>query len=208
MTLEQLIEMGLDEETAKKVLEAYKEAIKDNYVPIARFNEVNEEKKELKVQLEERDTQLKELKEKAAGNEELIAKITELENLNNQTKEEYEIKIAALRKETAIELALKDEKAKNVKAVKALLDLEKVSLDGDNLIGLDEQLKGLKESDPYLFGEDTLKGRGTNPPGDPMPQEYKKNPFSKEHFNLTEQGRIYKEDPELAAKLKAAAENK
>lgn len=208
MTLEQLKEMGLDEEIAKKVLKVYQDSLKDKYIPIERFNEVNEEKKELKTQIEERDTQLKELKVKAAGNEELTAKITELENLNNTTKEECETKIAALRKETSIELALKDEKAKNIKAVKALLDLEKVSIDGDNLIGLEEQLKTLKESDPYLFGEDTLKGRGTNPPGEPMPPEYKKNPFSKEHFNLTEQGRIYKEDPELAAKLKAAAENK
>lgn len=208
MTLEQLLEMGLDEEIAKKVLEAHKEAIKDNYVPIARFNEINEEKKELKNQLDDRDKQLQELKVKAAGNEELTAKITELEELNNQTKEEYENKIAALRKETAIELALKDEKAKNVKAVKALLDLEKVSLDGDNILGLEEQLKGLKESDPYLFGEDKLSGREPKPPTDPVPDIYKKNPFSKEFFNLTEQGRIYRENPELAAKLKAAAEGK
>ncbi|GFN35812.1 phage scaffolding protein [Tepidimicrobium xylanilyticum] len=208
MTLEQLLEMGLDEEIAKKVLEAHKEAIKDNYVPIARFNEINEEKKELKNQLDDRDKQLQELKVKAAGNEELTAKITELEELNKQTKEEYENKIAALRKETAIELALKDAKARNIKAVKALLDLDKVSLDGDNILGLEEQLKGLKESDPYLFGEDKLKGRDPNPPTDPVPDIYKKNPFSKEHFNLTEQGRIYRENPELAAKLKAAAEGK
>lgn len=32
-----------------------------------------------------------------------------------------------------------------------------------------------------------------------------KNPWKTEHFNLTEQGRISKEDPELAKKLKAAA---
>lgn len=208
MTLEQLKELGLDEEIAKKVLEAHKEAIKDNYVPIARFNEINEEKKELKNQLEDRDKQLQELKVKAAGNEELTAKITELEELNKQTKEEYENKIAALRKETAIELALKDAKARNIKAVKALLDLDKVSLDGDNLLGLEEQLEGLKESDPYLFGEDKLSGREPKPPADPVPNEYKKNPWSKEHFNLTEQGRIYRENPELAAKLKAAAEGK
>lgn len=208
MTLEQLKELGLDEEIAKKILEAYKEAIKDKYVPIERFNEVNEEKKELKNQLEDRDKQLQELKVKAAGNEELTAKITELEELNKQTKEEYENKIAALRKETAIELALKDAKAKNIKAVKALLDLEKISLDGDKIIGLDEQLEGLKESDPYLFGQDKLSGRDPKPPTDPVPNEYKKNPWSKEHFNLTEQGRIYRENPELAAKLKAAAEGK
>lgn len=208
MTLEQLLEMGLDEEIAKKILKAYQESIKDQYVPIARFNEVNEEKKELKNQLEERNKQLKELKEKAEGNEKLVARITELEELNKQTQKDYEEKIAALRKETAIELALKDAKARNIKAVKALLDLDKVSLDGDNLVGLEEQLKGLKESDPYLFGEDKLKGRDPNPPTDPVPDIYKKNPFSKEHFNLTEQGRILRENPELAAKLKAAAQGK
>ena len=32
-----------------------------------------------------------------------------------------------------------------------------------------------------------------------------KNPFSREHFNLSEQARIYKTDPELYARLKAAA---
>ncbi|MBU5311905.1 phage scaffolding protein [Tissierella carlieri] len=205
MTLEQLMEMGLDEETAKKVLKAYQDSLKDRYIPIERFNEVNEDKKELKTQIEDRDKQLKELKIKAAGNEELTTKITELETLNNQTKEEYETKITALRKETSIELKLKDEKAKNIKAVKALLDLEKVSLDGDNLIGLDEQLKALKEKESYLFGEDSIRGRGSNPPGDSVGDDYKKNPWSKEHFNLTEQGKIYRENPELAAKLKAAA---
>lgn len=32
-----------------------------------------------------------------------------------------------------------------------------------------------------------------------------KNPFSREHFNVTEQARIFKTDPELYARLKAAA---
>jgi len=208
MTLEQLKELGLDEEVAKKVLEAHKEAIKDKYVPIERFNEVNEEKKELKNQLEDRDKQLQELKVKAAGNEELTSKIAELENINKQTKEEYEKKIAAIRKETAIELALKDAKARNVKAVKALLDLDKVSLDGENLIGLDEQLKGLKESDPYLFGEDKLKGRDPSLGNGSLDPWTKKNPFSKEHFNLTEQGKLLREDPELARKLQELAKER
>lgn len=205
MKLEQLKELGLEEEVANKVLEVYRESIKDEYIPITRFNEVNEEKKNLKEQIEERDTQLAELKTKATGNEELTSKIAELEDINNTTKTEYEEKIARLRKETSIELALKDNKAKNIRAVKALLDLDKVSLDGDNVIGLDEQLEGLKESDAYLFGTDTLKGRDATPPGEPIDPKMKKNPFSKEHFNLTEQGRIYREDRELAERLKAAA---
>jgi hypothetical protein len=32
-----------------------------------------------------------------------------------------------------------------------------------------------------------------------------KNPFAPESFNLTEQARLYKSDPELYARLKAAA---
>lgn len=200
MNKEQLMELGLTEEQADKVLAKYV-----NMIPKHRFDEVNEEKKELKSQLDERDAQLKELKARASGNEELTAKITELEKLNKTTKEEYESKMNALRKETAIELLLKDQKAKNVKAVKALLDLEKVNLDGDKLIGLEEQLKGLKESDSYLFGEDTITGRTPNKDANSVDPEMKKNPWSKEYLNLTEQGRILRENPELAAKLKATA---
>lgn len=206
MTLEQLIKLGLEDETAQKVVELYKESLKDEYIPIARFNEVNQEKKDLKGQLEDRDTQLSELKIKATGNEELSTRIAELETLNNDTKKEYEDKIKSLRKETSIELVLKDNKAKNIKAVKALLDLDKVSLDGENLIGLDEQLETLKEKESYLFGTDTLKGREPNPPGEPIDPDFKKNPFSKEHFSLTRQGELFMKDRELYEKLKKATE--
>ncbi|SMB95408.1 Phage minor structural protein GP20 [Desulfonispora thiosulfatigenes DSM 11270] len=175
-----------------------------DYVEKNKFDGINNQLSDLQIQIKERDKQLGELKIKAAGNEELTTKINELEKLNKTTKEEYETKIVALRKETSIELKLKDEKAKNLKAVKALLDLEKVSLDGENLIGLEEQLKTLKEQESYLFGSDTLKGREPNKDTNPVDPECKNNPFSKEHFNLTEQGKLLKENPELAAKLKIA----
>lgn len=164
-----------------------------------------EENTQYKIQLEERDLQLKELKVNAVGNEQLISKITELENLNKATKEEYETNIITIKKDTAIDLKLKDEKAKNIKAVKALLDLNKVTLDGEKLIGLDEQVKSLKETDSYLFGEDIIKGIEPNLETNPLSPEYKNNPWKKETFNLTAQGRILKEDPELAKKLMQAA---
>lgn len=204
MTLEELIGLGLTEEVAKKVLEAYQASLKDKYVPIERFNEVNGQAKDLKTQIDERDNQLKELKAKAAGNEVLTAKITELENLNKTTKEDYESKMAELKKNTAIDIYLTNNKAKNIKAVKALLDMKKISVDGENIIGIDEQVKALQESDAYLFGEDVIKGRD-HKPGDPQDPNAKKNPWSKEHFNLTEQGRIVRENPEQARKLMEVA---
>ena len=174
-----------------------------NFIPKARFDEVNEQKNEYKKMVDERDKQLESLKEKAKGHDDLTAKLTELEELNKNTKTEYEAKMAELKKNTAIDLFLSNQKAKNIKAVKALLDMEKVSIDGDNLIGIEEQLKSLKESDPYLFGDaKPIIGGGTNP-GAIDPDE--PNPWKAETFNLTKQAQILKSDPTLAAKLKAAA---
>ena len=57
MNKEELIALGLTEEQATKVLEINKDMI-----PYTRFKEVNDGKDELKNQLSNRDTQLKELK--------------------------------------------------------------------------------------------------------------------------------------------------
>ena len=66
----------------------------------------------------------------------------------------------------ALEARLAKEGAVNSKAVKALLDGSKISLDGDNLIGVDEQLKALKESEKWAFSQPTpdVPGAGGNPP--------------------------------------------
>ncbi|WP_199775443.1 phage scaffolding protein, partial [Microbulbifer pacificus] len=45
-------------------------------------------------------------------------------------------------------------KVKNVKAIKALLDMDTIKLDGDALKGLDEQLNSLKENESYLFEQE------------------------------------------------------
>jgi len=157
-----------------------------NFIPKARFDEVNEQKNEYKKMVDERDTQLESLKDKAKGHDELTAKLTELETQNKATKEEYEAKMAELKKNTAIDIALSNQKAKNIKAVKALLDMQKVSLDGDNLIGLEEQLKTLKEKEAYLFGDAKPKvGDGSNPPADDTGDEPKSlKDALKQHYKI------------------------
>src|SRR5690625_3385041 len=104
---------------------------------------------DLNKQLTERDEQLEELKKVDA--EGLQAKIDELQQVNEQTKTEYEEKLQQQAFEHRLENTLKDSGVRNVKAVKALLDTETIKLDGETLLGLDDQLKGLQESDPYLF---------------------------------------------------------
>ena len=194
-----------------------------NYIPRERLNEKTEkitllegQLEESKKQLTERDNQLEQLKNDSQASEQLKSRITELETQNKKTAEEYEDKIKQQDEEfqtklekqkfdSALELALRDGKAKNPKAVKALLDTEKIKLDGESLLGFEDQLKVLRESDPYLFGEDNISGKKPGE-GNPLPpDDIKKNPWSREHFNLTEQGKILRKDPELAKRLQSQA---
>lgn len=120
-----------------------------NWFPKDKFDAKNQEVKDLQTQLSDRDNQLEELKRVDA--EGLQAKIDELQQANETTKSEYEEKLQKQAFDHKLESALTGSKVKNVKAVKALLDLETIKLDGDNLLGLDDQLKALKDSDGYLF---------------------------------------------------------
>ena len=83
--------------------------------------------------------------------------IQKSKNFKKVTKTEYENKLASLRLDNGIELALTQNGALNNKAAKVLLNLENIKYENDKLVGLDEQLKALKESDAYLFKVDEVK---------------------------------------------------
>lgn len=82
-----------------------------------------------------------------------------------------------------------------------------VAKDGYSEVPLEEYLSKLHETKPWMFR--APKPQGTGAPagrsGSASFQPGVKNPFAKETFNLTEQARLYKTDPDLFAKLKAAA---
>ncbi len=62
-----------------------------------------------------------------------------------------------MRLDNAVERALMAAKTKNPKLAKAALDMSLIKLDGDAILGLNEQLEKLKASDGYLF-EDSKSG--------------------------------------------------
>ena len=67
---------------------------------------------------------------------------------NWETK--YKNDLAAVKKDAAVDAAIMQAKGKNAKAIRALLDLDKVTLREDGTLeGLD--LEALKKSDGYLF---------------------------------------------------------
>lgn len=162
MKREVLKEMGLTDEQIDKVMAEHGNTVNPIKKELDDAKKASEQIEEYKKQIDDRDKQLKDLGEKAKGNEELTNTINELKQQNETTKTEYEQKLQKQQFDHTLENALSAAKVKNPKAVKALLDTENIKLDGDKLLGLDDQLKNVKESDPYLFEED--KNVGDPPP--------------------------------------------
>lgn len=173
------------------------------YIPRTRLNEEKEKLKELKSQYDELSQKVSDLDKLSKDNEELKKSLEEINQMTEQQKAEYENRIAAMKKETMLEKELAKYEAKNPVVVKNLLDLERIKMDGDTLIGVKDQIEKLKESDPYLFG----KEKEPPNPGNGKPNSNQTvNPFKPgEHFSLAEQIKIKRENPDLAARLKQEA---
>ena len=93
-------------------------------------------------------------------------KIKELEDGAKEAEKTHAAEIQTLKINNAVDTALVGAKALNVKAVKALLNLEKAELDADGTVkGLADQITALQKSDSYLFGSSTMKGAKTGESG-------------------------------------------
>lgn len=132
-----------------------------NYVERTEFETANNSINEYKKQLKDRDKQLNDLKDKVKDSEDLSLEIEKLRADNEKVAKDYEDKLNQISFENKLEKKLGDFKPKNLGILKKALDFEKISLDGDNFLGLEEQIKHLKESDAYLFEEENKGGTGS-----------------------------------------------
>lgn len=153
-----LKDLKLDSDTVDKIMTQYGKDVqqyKDNASQLEEFKSANQG---LKDQLSQRDNQLKDLKKNAGDNEELKSQLEKALADNKEQAKNFNAQLAGVKKNNAISNALRDSGAKNAKAVAALMDLDKVSLDDNgNLIGLSDQLKSIKKSDGYLFQQEEPK---------------------------------------------------
>ena len=159
MNKEELLKLGLTEEQVEKVLSANMEHLK-GFIPKSRFDEVNNAKKQAEKDLTERDKQLEVLKNSSGDVETLKKTIETLQNDNKAATEKYNEELAKIKLAGAVDTALLGANAVNIKAVKALLDMDKIKLDGEVLLGINEQLEELKtaEDSKMLFKAAENKG--------------------------------------------------
>jgi len=168
MKREYLTGLGLEKEVVDKIMAEHGKSVQSLQTEKETTAKAAES---FKAQIAERDTQLTDLKKSSGDSEKLTTQIADLQEKNKTATKEHEDQLTQVKFDYALNAKLTTDKAKNLKAVKALIDVTKIKIDGENLIGYDEQINPLKKSDAYLFTADTEAdpGGGGNPaePGKP-----------------------------------------
>ena len=196
MTKEQLQALNLTDEQINAIIEDYGK----NYVSKAQFNEKNDAYKQAKQEIENLTTDINNLSEANKANEALQSQIKELQDAATQREADYNENIKNMKIDTAITKALSKSGAMNETILTGLLDRTKIAIGEDNTItGIQEQINALKESDPYLFKQDSIKGVV---PGDATPKT--NDGITKEQFNkmsYLDRVQLQESNPDLYSEL-------
>lgn len=194
MTRKQLEDLGLTKEQADSVMKINGDDIENaKGTTSTEIKNLQTEVEGLKTQVGDRDKQLETLKASAGDNADLKKQIEDLQTENATAKANHESELNQLKIDFAVEKALTGAKAKNIKAVKALLELNDAKLDKDgNVKGLAEQIEKLTSGDDtkFLFEaqkqtkqQQNFKGFQPGASGEQKPGEGEKVDFSKMSYD-------------------------
>lgn len=141
----------------QKVLDTVDES-QSGMVPRSRLNDKNAEIKDLKTEITNRDKQIADL-EKSVKDESEIQK--ELDKVK-QENADWQTKYEETQLNNAIKLAVAKD-ANDANDVLLMLDKSNLELQEDgNVKGLEDAVKALQESKPYLFADNKASGRTPN----------------------------------------------
>lgn len=204
MNLEELLKaQGLDDNQVKSILGAMKKEkiYTTNLENIEeRYNKLKGQKEDLEGQLNTANSTIKELKKNNADNEELQKTIKQHEDTIKTQKAEYESKVRNLTLDSAINSALTKAKAKHSDLLASKFDRDKLVINEDGTVtGLDEQLKGFKETYKDMFEVTLGGGTPANPDTKPSKTTLTKEEFLKMDFY--EQSKFANDNPEQYAEI-------
>lgn len=148
MNTEELKNLGLTDEQAKAVFALHGKDIKAEQDKSKA--EFDTQLKDLNTQIQSRDKDIKALK--ATADEETQAKIAEMQEKHKAELKTANDNLAKVKLDSKISEVLGQSKARNVELLRKTLNVDEISLNSDGeLIGLNEQLSKLQETDAYLF---------------------------------------------------------
>ncbi|RVU73607.1 MULTISPECIES: phage scaffolding protein [Lactobacillus] len=193
MKREKLKSLGLNDDQINEIMDlngADIEKAKSN------ADQVIEENKTLKEQMASRDKDLKKLQDQAKGNEDLLNQFKDLQKKYKTDTQALNKKVETVKLNSAVDQVLSANKVRNNKAIKALLNNDEIKFGEDGkLTGLDNQIKALKKSDPYLFNE------GTKSDYEPSNGKEPKTLKKLNDMSLTERVELKQSDPDAYESL-------
>ncbi len=144
------VEEQVEETSAEDVKTENKEekTQPDNSIPYERFQQVIEEKNEWKNKYNNAMQKIEELKGSENVIEELKKEKEQIENRHLQERKEYDLRTKALAEGVRKE-ALDD--------IVKVVDLSKLTIKDDDVIGTEDVIKDLKENKPYYFPTEEKK---------------------------------------------------
>lgn len=204
MNLEELLKaQGLDDNQVKSILGAMKKEkiYTTNLENIEeRYNKLKGKKEDLEGQLNIANSTIKDLKKNNTDNEELQKTIKQHEDTIKTQKAEYERKVRNLTLDSAINSVLTKAKAKHSDLLASKFDRDKLVINEDGTVtGLDEQLKGFKETYKDMFEVTLGGGTPANPDTKPSKTTLTKEEFLKMDFY--EQSKFANDNPEQYAEI-------
>ena len=195
-----LVEAGItDKAVIDSLMNAYGSGIENAKAQVK--SELQAENDSLKQQLEQQSQALNDLQAKEGASEEVKQQLTDLQAKFEAYKSDSEANLAKVTKSNAIRLALKDVDAHNSDDLAKFINFDEIELDEAGKPKLDKVIKGLKETSPYLFKQQSEQPKifaGGNPAAN-------QNGLTKEDFKrmgINERQELFDRDPELYQQLK------
>ena len=195
LTREELKKLGLEGDAIETIMTELgkdKTAAQDLQ---RKLDDANSDKEALSTQVKERDEKIASLGETAGASEKLKEQVSQLQNSIKEKDDAHASELAKNKLDSAVKLALVEANVHDPNDVISQIDLETVKLEDGKVKGLDEQIKSVKESKPYLFKREESK---------PGIKAFKKGNASGggaevkslDDLTLEEQNQLYKEDPD------------
>lgn len=135
------------------------DVIPNNYVPKNRFDEVNSKVSALTGKVETYENQINEttalLKETNVENvKELVGNFEKLQNNTNETIRQKDLMISNIKKTSMVKEHLTKSGARHIDLLLKAIDLDKISIENDKLLGITDIEKELKTEYKTLFVEE------------------------------------------------------
>lgn len=148
--------LGLEKDTIDSIMaENGKDINNAKEIRTEAFENLTAEKNNALSQLEDVRKELEEISSKAEGSEEAQAQITALQQQLEDKQKEYEETIKNKDFDNLLTQSLMKSGVKNDKAARALLPIDTLKESKNQENDITEAINSIKESDGYLFGDDT-----------------------------------------------------